>query len=357
MSYIIIRGERTLGPFDENDILQFISEGLVLEREKAIEINHPDVVSTIGELLRKRGLKPKVKSAGNIFSQLKDIGKELIIPKSIFTKKPWQEDGRLIILAVVGLSLSLLVHIASGFSPEIIFYLISLYFALIWGLFFYYLFCTEQVKLKTTVLTLFATQLVTYFLFFVLNIGDIFSFSDSAYTGNVFVSMFSCSIGIGIPEELTKLLPILFILLVSKQVLTPQTMVYYGLMSGIAFGIFEGVKYQMGVNYVSLLIEEVTPEAYTETFLLNVSRLTALPFLHAIWCAIGSYFVACAFVYPRYKASLFCLALLIPALLHGIYDSFCFKELSILCIPIIIIAVVLLMVYLNKHHELENTLA
>ena len=245
MAYIIIREEQSLGPFDENDVLQFISEGLVLEREKAIDTEHPEVESNIGELLRKRGLNPKVKQAGNIFSQLKDIGKELIFPKSIFSKKPWQEDGRLVLLAVVGLSLSVLVHFASDLTPDVIFYLISLYFALIWGLFFYYLFCTEQVKLKTTILTLFGSQIITYILFFVVGVGSIFAFNESDYSGNVLVSILTCSIGIGIPEELTKLLPILIILYASRKVLTPQTIVYYGLMSGIAFGIFEGVRYHL----------------------------------------------------------------------------------------------------------------
>lgn len=354
--YVIIRDNAQLGPFEDNDILEFIKAGLVLEREQAYEISQSQYVSTIGELLRRRGISPKVEHSGNIFSQLKDIGTELIVPKSIFTKEPWQKDGRLIILAIVGLSLSLLLHIASVLPPFLVFYIISLYFAMIWGLFFYYLFCTEQVKLKTTITILFATQAVTFVLFGIVGISNLFPFSD-LYEDNVLVSMFACSAGIGIPEELTKLIPILFILYKSRKVLTPQTMVYYGLMSGIAFGIFEGVQYQMGSNYQIISEGGATTEAYTASFLVNVARLTALPFLHAVWCAIGSYFAGCAFVYPRYRKSLLTLTLLIPAILHGVYDSFCFTGLNLLCIPIIVIAVVLLVVYLNKHHELENTLS
>ena len=354
--YVIIRDNTQLGPFDDNDIVAFISAGLVLKREQAYEISQPQNIATIEELLCKRGISPKVEHSGNVFSQLKDIGTELIVPKTIFTKEPWQKDGRLIILAIVGLSLSLLLHIAGVLPPFLVFYIISLYFAVIWGLFFYYLFCTEQVTLKTTIAILFATQAVTFFLFGVVGIGKLFPL-DTFYQGNVIVSMLTCSIGIGIPEELTKLVPILFILYKSRNVLTPQTMVYYGLMSGIAFGIFEGVQYQMGPNYQILTEGGATTEAYTASFLINVARLTALPFLHAVWCAIGSYFAGCAFMYPRYRKSLFVLALLIPAILHGMYDSFCFIGLNLLCIPIIVIAVVLLMVYLNKHHELENTLS
>lgn len=356
-NYVILRDGASLGPFEGNDILEFIKTGLVLEREQAYEISQPQNISTIGELLRKQGITPKVEHKGNLFTQLKDIGRELIIPKSVFTKEPWKKDRRLLILAIVGLSLSLLIHVADGLASEIIFYLISLYFAMIWGLFFYYLFCTEQVKLKTTVWTLFATQIVTYLFFFVFQLNELLSFSESSYSENVLVSMLTCSIGIGIPEEFTKLLPILFILYKSKQVLSPQTMVYYGLMSGIAFGIFEGVHFQMGTNYEMLFMDGGSTISYTHSFLLNIARLTALPFLHATWCAIGSYFAACAFMYPRYRKSLFTLALLIPAILHGLYDSFCFTGLNWLCIPIIIIAVVLLMVYLNKQYELENTLA
>ena len=60
---------------------------------------------------------------------------------------------------------------------------------------------------------------------------------------------------------------------------------------------------------------------YTSSFFLNIARLTSLPFLHAIWCGIAGYFSAFAMLYPKYRRSLYFLAIAIPALLHGIYDT------------------------------------
>ena len=55
--------------------------------------------------------------------------------------------------------------------------------------------------------------------------------------------------------------------------------------SGIAFGVFEGVQYQVTIN---------AQMDYTSAFYSNIARLTSLPFLHAIWCAIAGYFIAFA---------------------------------------------------------------
>ena len=96
-------------------------------------------------------------------------------------------------------------------------------------------------------------------------------------------------LGVGLTEELAKLIPLLFISSKSKQPLIPQTLVYYGLMSGIAFGVYEGVHYQLSVN---------STLEYSASFFHNIARLTSLPFMHAIWCGIAGYFVAFAKLYP-----------------------------------------------------------
>ena len=345
MAFIIIRDDGNLGPFSLDDVADFVNSGIVLVREKCVDTSRPSAVSTVGEMLRTHGVNTKIKQSGSFLDQLKTIGSELLLPKTVFSAEPWKRDRRLLLLAVVGVSLSVLINV-SGILPELlVFYIVSLYFAVIWGLFFYYLFCTEQVKLKTTILILFATQIITVLLFDVVGIGGLF--------GHGFVG---CIFGIGIPEEFTKLAIILILLSKSKEVMKPATMVYYGLMSGISFGIFEGVQYQTTTNYEILLSDAASSTSYTLSFLMNIARLTALPFLHAIWCGIGSYYAACAWVFPHYRNILITLALIIPAILHGIYDFFAFNGMSLLCVLIVILSVVLLMVYLANHSKLEQKL-
>ena len=128
-------------------------------------------------------------------------------------------------------------------------------------------------------------------------------------------------------------------------------------MSGIAFGVYEGVNYQLGPNFQMLLENEIS-EGYVFSYLSNIARLTSLPFLHAIWCGIASYFVAFAFLYPRFRIALYSLAILVPAIIHGLYDYLCINvPFTLITIPGVLIGVVLLMVYLNIKYDFHSKLA
>lgn len=358
MEYFEVMKEDTiLGPFNIDEISEFVHSGLILKRDYAYNIEYPDTFRTVEFFLDKYGKKVVVEHKGNLFSQIKEIGQELILPSTIFTKEPWKKDKQLFILSLVGLTLSGLIAIAPLLNAYILFYCIALYFSVIWGLFFYYLFKTDQVKLKTTILLFFATQILTTLIFFVFDIGAVNLFEGLYDTDNVVISLVSCILGIGVVEEFVKVLPIFLILYFSKNVIKPQTAVFYGLMSGIAFGVYEGVNYQLGPNFQMLLENEIS-EAYVFSYLSNIARLTSLPFLHAIWCGIASYFVAFAFLYPRFRIALYSLSILVPATIHGLYDYLCFNvPFALATVPVVVIGVVLLMVYLNIRYDFHSKLA
>lgn len=355
--YEIMKEESILGPFDVEEIEEFVRSGLILKRDYVYNIEVPDCFMNVDFVLKEHGKEVLVEHKGNIFSQIKEIGKELIIPSMVFTKEPWTNNKHLFILSLVGLTLSGLIAIAPNLSPYILFYCISLYFSVIWGLFFYYLFKTEQVKFKTTIVLFFATQILITLIYFVLNIGELNPFEGRYDTGNTLISLISCIMGIGVIEELVKVIPVFLILYFSKKVIKPQTAVFYGLMSGISFGVYEGVNYQLGPNF-QMFLENDLSQAYVFSYLSNIARLTSLPFLHAIWCGIASYFTAFAFLYPRFRISLFSLAILIPAFIHGLYDYLCFNiPFALATVPVVIVGVVLLMVYLNIRYDFHSKLA
>ena len=102
----------------------------------------------------------------------------------------------------------------------------------------------------------------------------------------------------------------------SPERLSLQTMLFYGLMSGLGFGIYEGVSYQTGQNWFLL---SDSPGNY---YLANVIRLTSLPFLHAVWTGMAAYFLALSTMYPSRKHGLMVAAILIPALLHTSHNTF-----------------------------------
>lgn len=356
--YEIMKEDAILGPFDIDQIVEFVRAGLILKRDYAYDISYPDSFTTVDFFLKQHGKSVNVEHKGNIFSQMKEIGQELLLPSKVFTKEPWQTDRKLFVLALVGLGLSMILSIAPLMSVFGVFYVIALYFSIIWGLFFYYLFKTDQVKPSLSILIFFGTQVVIFLTYDVFNLGQLNPFEGYYESDNPIVGMIACIVGIGCVEEFVKVLPVFVILYFSKNVISPQTAVYYGLISGIAFGVFEGVQYQMGPNF-QMLLEAGVEEGYLGAYMANIARLTSLPFLHAIWCGIASYFVAFVFLYPRFRKSLYLMAVLIPATIHGVYDYLCFNiPLPLVTIPVVVIGVVLLMVYLsigkNFHLKLND---
>lgn len=340
----ITRNNQDFGPYDEQTLMTYVNSGQILLCDQARDASSGEV-NSVKYFLKKANLKTKVPHKGKLISQLKDIGSELIFPKNTIFSKQWTKDKALIVLAIVGLLPTLLFFIPMGQWGS--FYFISLYFSVIWGLFFFYIFKTSQVSLKTTILLFFLEQI---FVFLAWGVGlpklnPFYSFINLVFP----LDAIGYILGVGITEELAKLIPLLIISSRAKQPLIPQTLVFYGLMCGIAFGVHEGVDYQLNIN---------STLEYTESFILNISRLTSLPFMHAIWCGIAGYFISFAKLYPKYRRSLYALALCVPALLHGLYDSLVSTNVlfTVLGVALAFIGVILLTTYLKQGVNYQSKL-
>lgn len=338
------RNNQKFGPYDEQTLLSYVNNGQILLCDQGQDAQTGER-NTIKALLKKAGYKPKIRHEGDLAKQLGRIGAELIIPKAVFANKQWLADKRLLLLALVGLFPSILMLLP--LRGYLLFYLIALYFSAIWGLFFYYFFKTPQVTTKTTISVFFLTQAFVFVMWDVLGLvqlNPMYNFVNLAFP----FSLIGYILGVGVTEEFAKLLPLIIICRKAKQPLIPQTVVYYGLMSGIAFGVFEGVQYQLTVN---------TQLEYSLSFFMNIARLTSLPFLHAIWCGIAGYFIAFAHLYPKCRISLYFLSIAIPAILHGVYDTFCGSLLGmIIAAPIMLCSVILLMTYLKQGVNYQSKL-
>lgn len=342
----IIRNNQQYGPYDLSTFSKYIEEGKILMADSAFVDNSPQKIETVREIAKKFKVKTSIKQKGNLISQLKDIGRELIFPDELFSKKEFLKDTRLMILALLGLGPAFLIRFT--FLSFLTFYTISLYFSVIWGLFFFYFFRTSQVKIKTTILLFFGLQVCVFLLWDILKlptwpiINVLYAWTENNL---LILKLLGFIFGVGLFEELVKALPLLFILRNAKQPLIPQTMVFYGLMGGIAFGVFEGVQYQLTVN---------TNLDYANAFFMNIARLTSLPFLHAVWSGIAGYFLSFSNLYPRYRVSLYFLALMLPATIHGIYDVLGWSILGLL---MILLSVILLMNYLKKGINYQSKLS
>ena len=89
------------------------------------------------------------------------------------------------------------------------------------------------------------------------------------------------------------------------------------------------------------------------TYIYNFLRLTSLPFLHACWCGIASYFISYAAISPMSRYGLWTLAILIPTGIHSLYDTF---SNSILGLATAVLGVVLMMTYLGGAKGLRRKL-
>ncbi len=333
----IIRNGKQFGPYTEQTVYRFVSDGQALLSDTVYIIDNGRTV-TVRELMRMWGWNPVIGHAGGLFKQLGQIGPELIIPTKAIAGHNWLSDKRLLMLAVVGLTPTLLMTLPLG--GFVLFYLVALYFSVIWAIFFYYFFKTGQVKMSTTLVVFFATQIFVFLVWDLLGLVSLNPFYWILDKGNLLLDFLGFTFGVGLSEEFVKALPLLIIAARARQPLIPQTLVYYGLMSGIGFGVFEGVQYQMTVN-VEL--------DYDAAFFMNIARLTSLPFLHAVWCGIAGYFISFAKLYPRYRLSLYTLAIAVPAVLHGLYDTFCGMPFGMfIIVPITFLAVILLITYLRQ---------
>lgn len=338
----IRRNSQEFGPYDIQSLKKYVENGQILKQDVAFLISNPSDLKTVRYYLKKNKVKVKIHNKGNLLSQINKIGKEVIIPEKIFNRKKLFNDNRFLILTLVGLSPIILMKFT--FFSYFTFYSIALYFSIVWGLFYFYLFKTKQVNFKITVLIFFLTQVFILLLIILQKIPGISHIYSLTESESIIEKLIGYIFGVGLFEELIKSLPIYFIARYSKEPLIPQTLVFYGLISGTGFGASEGVLYQIGMN---------SELDYSSSFFMNIARLTSLPFLHSVWTGISGYFISFANLYPRFRISLFILGLGIPSILHGTYNVFGW---SIIGIIITFTGVILLTVYLGKGPNLQSRL-
>lgn len=341
MSYYIVRNTQKFGPYDVPGLLHYVNSGNILMQDRAADAI-TGTETTVRDVLKTAGVKPRIISNGHVVSQIKAFGWDLLLPRSSYSYKSLAKDKRLLMISIIGLAPAFLIRFTG--ATFLTFYAIALYFSLIWGLFFYYVFKTDQVKKKTTVGLFFATQLLIFFAVYVLRLTELNPLYKLIDYHSFILKLIGFTLGVGVFEESVKAVFVFIICSRSREPQVPQTAVFYGLISGIGFGVFEGVMYQVSVN---------SKLDYSSSFFMNIARLTSLPFLHAIWSGIAGYFISLGFLFPKNRQSLWILSILIPAMLHGLYDTLGW---SIPGLIVSYLGVGLLVVYLQRAKDFQSKL-
>ena len=275
---------------------------------------------------------------------LRVLTPHLLVPLGELKAFRWLENRKLLTIAAVGLLPLFVIAFFGERDLRSAYWAMAFYFSGLWAVFFYHVFPAPGVTIAESASCFFGTGLISIS---VLSIayrlppfGNIVKLIGSA---DFLTRWFAFTVGVGLAEEVSKVL-VLFFLVRKSRPLQPHTLMFYGLMAGLGFGIYEGVGYQTGFN-----LRFSAPEYY----LYNLIRLTTLPFLHAIWTGIAAYFIGFAYLYPERKRGLFIVAIGVPALLHGCYNTF---SNSVAGLAFALLSVLALNLYMAKSMDFERVL-
>jgi protease PrsW len=193
---------------------------------------------------------------------------------------------------------------------------LGLYFSALWAVVFAAAFRATGIRWRIGLAAYFGT---TFIGMTVLQLSLMLGIEQTRTTlvaaENLLVAIPSAILFIGFPEELTKAL-VLFAIWRFAGIPPLRAFVFYGLLSGLGFGIKEGVQYQ------STVYLQAAGHNGIVYYLQSVLRMTSLPFFHAMWSGIAAYLIWFAARVPSARAGLIVLAIAVPATFHGLYDAF-----------------------------------
>jgi len=280
---------------------------------------------------------------------LATLAPHLLLPVEEIRTFRWVKNRKALAVAAIGLLPLVFLDMFSD-NLRSIFWAMALYFSALWAVFFYHVFPVKSPSISIVCLGFFGTGLISIAillqLYKVWPLNEMIGWTDPGSYG-VITRLAGNIFAVGMPEELCKAL-VLFLIVRQFAPMAPQAMLFYGLMAGLGFGIYEGVNYQAGRNFY---FARNNPAEY---YLLNLIRLTTLPFLHAIGTGIAGYFIGFAAQYPARKRGLLIIAVGLPALLHGIYNTF---SGNLVGLTAALVSVIGLNIYLAKSVEFESALS
>jgi RsiW-degrading membrane proteinase PrsW (M82 family) len=125
--------------------------------------------------------------------------------------------------------------------------------------------------------------------------------------------------GVGLPEELTKALPVMVIAIVLLKVrkikLDTRMWMFLAALSGLFFGAYEASK----VYVPAAIVDIARGSAFGIP--LFAERVFVDGLQHALWAGIAGFFIGLGTNYGRQRIALWTLGILVPTVLHGLNDG------------------------------------
>jgi RsiW-degrading membrane proteinase PrsW (M82 family) len=255
-------------------------------------------------------------------AELEALRKELLAPVDGIRSLRWARDFRFVGLLVLALFPLVVLAILGG-APQAVYWCLAFYFSVVWALAFYFFFQPPGATRTDSLIAFFGSGIVSAVILVTASAVGFDQFRDGFLTSsNVFVRIAANILAVGLPAEACKALVLFYFLRRGISASVVPVIVFYGLMAGFGFGIYEGTSYTSSVVPPSADTSSGAVSAGVNSYFHDVLHLTTLPFLNAAWAAIGAYFWSLGALFSSRRYFLWAAALGVPVLLHGLHASF-----------------------------------
>ncbi|MFN0068889.1 MAG: PrsW family glutamic-type intramembrane protease [Limisphaerales bacterium] len=380
MAYFLVDAEqRRLGPYRAEELLRLhaaggLEAGLRVLRPGDLEpVALEDFLAEVNgrppapESSAVAALPPPAMAPRTTTQALRRLLPHLMLPIEDIRRLPERENLRIVAIAVVGLvPLALAMMLAVNQDIAGVYWGLAIYVSALWALLFYGLFRQPEITLGRSLLCLVGTAILSVALLqwpLRVLVPEAAVKAWTSLDQPLLLRWSGHVIGVGLPEELCKMAMLYFLTATRTR---PQAMLFYGMLCGLGFAVSEAISYQWRENLITALqrAQEVRASTGSEEaavrefasvyYISNFLRLTSLPFLHAMWSGIAGYFIGWAMHTPRHRVALFLVALLVPATLHGTYNTLAFTPAGL---GVALLSVLALNLYLLKTDDFERLLA
>ncbi|MBX6343260.1 MAG: PrsW family intramembrane metalloprotease, partial [Thermomicrobiaceae bacterium] len=236
---------------------------------------------------------------GGLWADLRSLPFETLFPvRRWVDQRPWN-DGRVRALLFFALFPSTLSLLYRGANDETglryVALAFSIYFALAWTAVLRYLTGTTPTRdlaRRAGMVALLTIVLGFPLLAIVASlpiVRDLGASADDAAAG-LRTRVLGWVLGIGVPEEAAKAVPVIWLALKSRSIRSPREAAFLGGISGLTFGVVEAADY--AIRYAESVIIS------TDYLLAQTLRMTTLPLFHGLWAAIAGYYIGLGVLYP-----------------------------------------------------------
>ncbi len=265
--------------------------------------------------------QPTTARRASILRQLARLGFATLVPVSAWRRdRPWTIASVQWFLFFTIFPLFLVAWTSlTGSEFGDVAYLYGVYFAMMWGLVLWLFVRPEKIGLLDVVRVSLFTSITGVFIVTVLyRLPGLSAVIASTREPQLLVRLASYVFGVGLLEELVKVVPVLWIFVRNREPGTIREITYLGCVSGFAFGVSEAVAYSVffaqGVARGDLPLGSFV--------VVQLTRLITLPLLHAVFSGVAAQFIALGVETPSLRRALIVVGIGIAALIHGLYNTF-----------------------------------